>query len=112
MMKLTNILLEALNVYSMDVLIKTNRSESKVNIYNQIRALKGVVVVTVEQSPYLDSQATEKHEYSLLHIKYMVTSTPEEDIKRIKTDALVTTRIFGLLQFIPRFQTSRKIGKY
>ena len=45
-------------------------------------------------------------------MKYLVSSTPEEDIKKIKTDALVTTKIDGLLQFIPRFQTIEKIGEY
>jgi hypothetical protein len=45
-------------------------------------------------------------------MKYLVTSTPQDDIKKIKTDALVTTRIPGLLQFIPRFNTVEKVGEY
>ena len=100
------------DIYSIDVLIKTSKDENKVAIYNHIRALKGVVVVKVEQNAYLDNQGTEFHEYSLLHLKYTVSSTPEEDIKKIKTDAVVTHKIDGLLQFIPRFQTIKKVGEY
>ena len=112
MIKLQDILLEAINLDRIDVLIKTSTDVNKVEIYNQIRALTGVVVVTVEQSEFLDSKATEKFEYSLLHMKYIVTSDSKTDIDKIKVDALVTTRINGLLQFIPRYKTAQLIGKY
>lgn len=102
MIKLTNILLEAVALDKIDILIKTSSDINKVEIYNQIRGLSGVVVVTVEQSEFLDSKATDKFEYSLLHMKYLVTSDSKTDIDRIKKDALMTTRIPGLLQFIPR----------
>jgi hypothetical protein len=105
-------LLEVINIDKIDVLIKTTVDTNKVEVYNQIRALSGVVVVTVEQSEFLDSKATEKFEYSLLHMKYIVTSDPKTDIDKIKKDALITTRVQGLLQFIPRYQTIQTIGKY
>ena len=101
-----------LDIYSIDVLIKTAKSENKVGIYNHIRALKGVVVVKVEQNEYLDSQATETYEYSLLHMKYTISASPEEEIKKIKTDAMLTNKIDGLLQFIPRMKTIQKVGEY
>lgn len=112
MIKLSNILLEAISLDKIDVLIKTSTDINKVEIYNQIRALTGVVVVTVEQSEFLDSKATDKFEYSLLHMKYIVTSDAKTDIDKIKVDALVTTRIQGLLQFIPRYKTAQNVGKY
>ena len=112
MIKLTNILLEAVALNKIDILIKTATDINKVEVYNQIRALTGVVVVTVEQSEFLDSKATDKFEYSLLHMKYIVTSDPKTDIDKIKVDALVTTRIQGLLQFIPRYKTAQNVGKY
>ena len=112
MIKLSDILLEAVNLNKIDILIKTAADSNKVEIYNQIRALTGVVVVTVEQSEFLDSKATDKFEYSLLHMKYLVTSDPKTDIDKIKTDALITTRIPGLLQFIPRYKTAQNVGKY
>jgi len=112
MIKLQNILLEAVALDKIDVLIKTSTGVNKVEIYNQIRALESVVVVTIEQSEFLDSKATDRFEYSLLHIKYIVTSDPKTAIDKIKVDALVTTRIPGLLQFIPRYKTAQNIGKY
>lgn len=112
MIKLSNILLEAVALNKIDILIKTDTNINKVEVYNQIRALTGVVVVTVEQSEFLDSKATDKFEYSLLHMKYIVTSDPKTDIDEIKKDALITTRIPGLLQFIPRYQTIKLVGKY
>ena len=112
MIKLSNILLEAVSLDKIDVLIKTSTDINKVEVYNQIRALEGVVVVTVEQSEFLDSKATERFEYSLLHMKYIVTSDSKTDIDNIKKDALTTTRIPGLLQFIPRYKTIQNLGKY
>jgi len=112
MIKLTDILLEAIALDKIDVLIKTSTGINKVEIYNQLRGLAGVVVITIEQNEFLDSKATDRFEYSLLHMKYIVTSDPKTDIDKIKKDALVTTRISGLLQFIPRYKTAQNIGKY
>jgi hypothetical protein len=112
MIKLQDILLESVSLDRIDVLIKTSADVNKVEVYNQLRALAGVVVITVEQNEFLDSKATDKFEYSLLHMKYIVTSNPKTDINKIKTDALITTRIPGLLQFIPRYKTTQNIGKY
>lgn len=112
MIKLQDILLEAVALDRIDVLIKTSKDINKVEVYNRLRAVEGVVVITVEQNEFLDSKATDKFEYSLLHMKYIVTSDPKTDIDRIKKDAMVTTRIPGLLQFIPRYKTAQNIGKY
>ena len=110
MIKLSNILLEEISVYSIEALIKTVAGENKVEIYNQVRALSGIIVVTIEQSDFLDSKATDNYEYSLLKIKYIVSSTPEEDINKIKVNA--QKNIQGLVQFIPRLKTIEKKGAY
>jgi hypothetical protein len=110
MIKLHNILLENINVYSIETLIKTIAGENKVEIYNQIRAVSGIIVVTVEQSDFLDSKATNQYEYSLLKIKYLVLSTPEEDINKIKVNSVKT--IPGLVSFVPRLNTIEKKGSY
>jgi hypothetical protein len=110
MIKLHNILLENINVYSIEALIKTIAGENKVEIYNQIRAVSGIIVVTVEQSDFLDSKATNQYEYSLLKIKYLVLSTPEEDINKIKINSVKT--IPGLVSFVPRLNTIEKKGSY
>lgn len=113
MIKIKDILSETVvKIYYCQVLIKTSTEQNRVYIYNEIRGLKDVVVVNVNKNDYLDSQKTDKHEYSLLEIKYLVRGTPEEDIKKIRHGALITNKIPGLLQFIPRFKTIRLIGEY
>jgi len=112
MIKLENILLEAISLDRIDILIKTSTDTNKVEVYNQLRALEGVVVITIEQNEFLDSKSTDRFEYSLLHMKYIVTSDPKKDIDKIKKDAIVTKRIPGLLQFIPRYKTTQNLGKY
>ena len=112
MTKSRSILLEAISLDRIDVLIKTSTDTNKVDIYNQLRAIDGIVVITVEQNQFLDSKATDLFEYSLLHVKYLVTADPKTDIDRIKKIAMVTKRIPGLLQFIPRYKTAQNIDKY
>jgi hypothetical protein len=112
MIKLINILTEALVLFKIEVLIKTSNDENQVYIYNEIRGLKDIVVVTVEQNDFLKSKGNKKHQYSLLKMKYLASQEPKVAINSIKTDALITTRIPGLLQFIPRFNTIEKIGEY
>ena len=62
MMKMYDILLEGINVYSIEALIKTVAGENKVEIYNQVRAVSGIIVVTIEHSDFLDSKSTENYE--------------------------------------------------
>lgn len=112
MMKLENILNEILSIYKIEVLIKTNSNYNQVLIYNEVRALPGVVVVTVQQSDFLDNKATNVAEFALLKLKYIVSSTPEEDIQKIKVAASTTHKVDGLLQFLPRLQTIEKVGQY
>lgn len=111
-MNISNILLEGISVFEIQVIIKTDYNYNRVEIYNLIRALKGVVVVTVEQSEFLDSKRTNLHEYSLLYMKYISTKDPVSDAKKIMIDAKTTNKIRGLLQFIPRLKTIRKVGSY
>ena len=111
-MKLSHLLLEGLVLYRIEVLIRTDANSNQVYIYNEIRGIKDVVVVTVSQNDFLKSKDTDRHHYSLLKIKYLVKETPKEAIDKIKTDALVTSKIPGLLQFIPRYNTIEKIGQY
>jgi hypothetical protein len=107
-MELKNLLLEILSIYEIEVMIKTDRNANKVNIYNAIRAIEGVVVVKVEQNSYLNTLITDKVEYSLLHMKYLVYTDPVKVIKEIKRRAMLSNNIEGLLEFIPRLKTLEK----
>lgn len=111
-MKLTNILLEGATLYRVEILIKTKKEVNKVEIYNQIRALTNVVVVTVEQNDFLMSKSTDQFDYELLYLKFLATGEPKEVIDEIKKEAMITRRIPGLLQFIVRYKTIQLKGKY
>jgi len=106
------ILNEGITIFKCDILIKTIAEENKVEIYNEIRALSGVVVVTIEQSDFLNTKATKAYEYSLLKLKYIGRGDAKASIKDIGIDAVTKNRIPGLLQFIPRYNTIVKVGSY
>ena len=103
---------EGITIFRCDVLIKTEAEQNKVEVYNEIRALEGVVVVTIEQSDFLDDKATDKYEYSLLKVKYIGRADAKASIKDIGVSAVTKNRVPGLLQFIPRYNTIVKVGSY
>jgi hypothetical protein len=106
------ILNEGIVIFRCDILIKTEAQQNKVEIYNEVRALNGVVVVTIEQSDFLNTKATKSYEYSLLKIKYIGRGDAKSSIKEIGIDAVTKNKIPGLLQFIPRYNTITKVGSY
>ena len=103
---------EGITIFRCDVLIKTDAEQNKVEVYNEIRALEGVVVVTIEQSDFLDAKATKQYEYSLLKVKYIGRGDAKTSIKDIGINAVTKNRVPGLLQFIPRYNTIVKVGSY
>jgi hypothetical protein len=106
------LLQEGITIFRCDVLIKTSAEQNKVEVYNEIRALNGVVVVSIEHSDYLDDKATPQYEYSLLKLKYIGRGDAKTSIKDIGIDAVTKNRVPGLLQFIPRYNTIVKVGSY
>ena len=112
MIKLTDILTEALVLYKIEILIKTSADENQVFVYNEIRGLRNIVVVTVQQNDFLKQKSNDKFQYALLKVKYLALKEPKAAIDSIKTDALVSSKVPGLLQFIPRYNTIEKVGEY
>lgn len=106
------LLQEGITIFRCDVLIKTSADQNKVEVYNEVRALNGVVVVSIEHSDYLDDKATPQYEYSLLKLKYIGRGDAKTSIKDIGIDAVTKNRVPGLLQFIPRYNTIVKVGSY
>jgi hypothetical protein len=97
-------LLEIFSLYKGKVLVKTVKKYNKTDVFNQIRALPGIVTLTVEHSDFLDSKATDNHEYANLTLKYVGTSDPIASLKNIKQTSL---KIPGVLKF--EIQKSKKI---
>ena len=110
---LSRILLqEGITIFKCETLIKTRADDNKVEIYNLIRALPGIVTVNIEQSDFLNQKATKDFEYSLLTIKYIGKGDAKSSIKEIGIGAVTRNKVPGLLQFIPRYNTIVKVGSY
>jgi hypothetical protein len=109
-MKLLDLLLEAFETYFMQVIIKVEKSKAnQTEIYNQVRAIKDVVVIKIVTNDKLESLSDANYDYALLEIKFINEGTPEETIKMIKDAAL---SINGLVKFFPREKSLVKIRNY
>ena len=90
MIKLTDILTEILNTYSVEAFIKSNRKFPITDILNQIRALRKVTIVrniTPEDYPQKSDV-----EYTLVTIKFITRGDAKEDLLKIKDDILTSNR--------------------
>jgi hypothetical protein len=109
-MKLLDLLLEAFETYFMQVIIKVEKAKAnQTEIYNQVRAIKDVVVIKIVTNDKLESLSDANYDYALLEIKFINEGTPEETIKMIKDAAL---SINGLVKFFPREKSLIKIRNY
>ncbi len=109
-MKLTDILSEAVETYFMSAIIKMERKKSNsTEIYNQVRAIKDIVVIKVISNEKLEALSDTNYDYALLEIKFINEGTPEETIHMIKQNAL---KINGLVKFFPRAKSLMKIRNY
>jgi hypothetical protein len=109
-MKLLDLLLEAFETYFMQVIIKVEKAKAnQTEIYNQVRAIKDVVVIKIVTNDKLESLSDANYDYALLEIKFINEGTPEETIKMIKDAAL---GINGLVKFFPREKSLIKIRNY
>lgn len=109
-MKLLDLLLEAFETYFMQVIIKVEKAKAnQTEIYNQVRAIKDVVVIKIVTNDKLESLSDANYDYALLEIKFINEGTPEETIKMIKQNAL---GINGLVKFFPREKSLVKIRNY
>ena len=110
-MKLVNILAEiSFETYFMQAIIKVEKSKAnQTEIYNQVRAIKDIVVIKVISNEKLESLSDANYDYALLEIKFINEVTPQETIQMIKQNAL---KIPGLVKFFPREKSLMKIRNY
>lgn len=97
-------------IFKIEALIKSDAELDKTQIFNEIRALKGIITLNVHTNDYLIRRSTDEHEYSLITIKFTSSVQPTETIKEIIKDSKTTSKIHGLLQFIPRIKTISQVG--
>ena len=88
MIKLSNILTEVLNTYSVEAEILSDRKESITNILDQIRGLYKVTIVnniTPEEYPQ-----KENTEFTRVKIKFVTRTDPKQDINQFREDMLTS----------------------
>ena len=96
MIKLKNIITEALNTYSVEVAMKSNRKYGLMGILDEIRAVQKITIVqniTPTNDPKFGTTKyiIDKVDYTLLKVKWVTRTNPKEDIKQFQRDMLVTT---------------------
>ena len=88
MIKLSNILTEVLNTYSVEADILSDRKESITNILDQIRGLYKVTIVnniTPEDYPQRDNI-----EFTRVKMKFVTRTDPKIDLTQFKEDMLTS----------------------
>jgi hypothetical protein len=102
--------MEKQKIFKIEALIKSDAELDKTHIFNEIRALEGIITLSVHTNDYLIRRSTDEYEYSLLSIKYTSPNQPIERIKDIIKNSKTTSKIHGLFQFIPRIKTISQVG--
>ena len=109
MISFKTILNEEVNLYQGDAILKNNIDTNQKDIFNQLRAVPNVIVVTPVVDDYLASQRDDKIEYALVKIKFISTGSPIDDLKAIKSRAMKGgegyKKVEGLLSFVIRPKT-------
>lgn len=109
MISFKTILNEEINLYQGDAILKNTIDTNQKDIFNQLRAVPNVIVVTPVVDDYLASQRDDKIEYALVKIKFISTGSPIDDLKAIKSRAMKGgegyKKVEGLLSFVIRPKT-------
>ena len=112
MISLKKILYEILNNYSVEVDLFTDRSSSTYDITNEIRALKGVTIVTIITPE--DYSQTGGDEYIRLRIKFVTREDANEMLQQFLDNALAkddkdSIRIQGIKSMKYRENTLKRL---
>ena len=111
MISLKKILYEVLNNFSVEVDLFVDKSSSHYNITNEIRALKGITIVTIITPE--DYNQTGGDEYLRLRIKFVTRGDAQEMMQSFLDTALAskddTIRIQGIKSMKFREETLKRI---
>ncbi len=91
MIKLKNILYEILNNYSVEVDLFIDKSAAVYDITNEIRALKGVTIVTIITPEDYIQKTGSSDEYIRLRIKFVTRGEANDMLQQFLDDALTTS---------------------
>ena len=99
-------------MFRVQLILKMDQDANAVEIYNQIRALKGVVVLTLLPSDVLHAKSQGNVHYVLVRVKFIGKGTPEQALQQVKDLALHYGNIEGLRNILVREHTLKKIRNY
>ena len=111
MIKLKDILNEVLNTYIIEANLFTDRDFNISDILNQIRAVRKITIVSVEDIP-TNKPGIEHH---LLRVKFVTRGEPKQDLEQIKKDILKSDlsktdlRIPGVKSLVFKPETLKRI---
>ena len=114
MISLKKILYEILNNYSVEVDLFVDKSTSTYDITNEIRALKGVTIVTIiTPDDYVQKQGS-TDEYLRLRIKFVTRGEANDMLQQFLDSALAkddkdTVRIIGIKSMKFRKETLKRL---
>ena len=88
MVKLTNILNEVLNTFTVECEILTDRKVNITDVLDEVRALRKVTIVNnITPEDYIQKN---KVEYHKLKIKFVKREDPKQDLTKFKEDMLTS----------------------
>lgn len=91
MIKLKDILAEALNIYSVDVIIVSDKESNITDVFDGIRAIRRVTIVnsnTSSEREEKNRQRTDGKEVHTATIKFVAGQNPKQDLDFFKTTML------------------------
>ena len=88
MISLKKILYEILNNYSIEVDLFTDKSSSTYDVLNEIRALKGITIVTIITPEDYVQKTGESDEYIRLRIKFVTRGEANDMLQQFLDDVL------------------------
>ena len=114
MISLKKILYEVLNNYSVEVDLFVDNTASTYDITNEIRALRGVTIVTIITPEDYVQKTGESDEYIRLRIKFVTRGEANEMLQQFLDSALAkddkdTIRIQGIKSMKFREDTLKRI---
>ena len=114
MIKLTNILSEILNNYSVEADLFVDKSSSTYDITNELRALRGVTIVSII-TPEDYTQKVGGDEYIKIRIKFVTRGEAKNTLQNLLDDTLTSdggdndVRIQGVKSMKFRNDTLKRI---
>ena len=92
MVKLKNILYEILNNYSVELDLFVDKSVSTYDITNEIRAVRGVTIVTIVTPEDYIQKTGSSDEYIRIKMKFITRDEAKEALQRFLDDVLATEK--------------------